>query len=194
MRTLTIHTLSIQIDTQPELAQEAVRDAIKHSWDAYVRFAWGEDEVTPLSHRGRTTFGDTGITIVDSIDTLLLADMHAEASMCVDVWWGCGGDGLQSPTATQHTTARYTLPHKPTPYPHRAIDWVVHNLTFTAKRCLSLFEYVGCGCVCWGCVWSLNQYTHSYTHSHTKTPHAHSPPTLSLNHTLTPPHTESTFA
>lgn len=73
----------VQGDTQPEAARDAVRDAIKHSWDAYVRFAWGADELMPLSRSGRTTFGDTGITIVDSIDTLLVAGLQDEALKCV---------------------------------------------------------------------------------------------------------------
>lgn len=73
----------IKGEAQPDEALEAVREAIKHSWDSYARFAWGQDELRPLSKTGRMTFGDTGITIVDSIDTLLLAGLQDDAHKCV---------------------------------------------------------------------------------------------------------------
>ncbi|CAG8504987.1 12766_t:CDS:2 [Funneliformis caledonium] len=59
--------------------QNTVRKAFKHSWDGYVRDAWGCDEYHPISHRGSnlTEIG-IGFTIVDSIDTLLIMGLNDE--------------------------------------------------------------------------------------------------------------------
>lgn len=55
----------------------------KHAWDGYVKFAWGENELKPVSKRGHTAavFGKNtklGATIVDSLDTLYLMGLKEE--------------------------------------------------------------------------------------------------------------------
>lgn len=53
--------------------RRAVRDAVKHAWDAYVASAWGYDELQPVSRQGKDTFAPgLGTTIVDSLSTLFL--------------------------------------------------------------------------------------------------------------------------
>ena len=54
----------------------------KHAWDSYVAYAWGHNELKPLSK----TYHDTdilgrvplGATIVDSIDTLYILGLDEE--------------------------------------------------------------------------------------------------------------------
>lgn len=60
--------------------QEAIKEAFKHSWDAYRRDAWGDDEYHPLSRGGSnlTAAGGIGYTIVDSLDTLLIMGLQEE--------------------------------------------------------------------------------------------------------------------
>jgi len=59
--------------------QNAVREAFKHSWNGYVRDAWGCDEYHPISRKGSNLTGTgIGFTIVDSIDTLLIMDLKEE--------------------------------------------------------------------------------------------------------------------
>eukprot|EP00803_Ostreobium_quekettii_P009198 evm.model.scf_3184EXC.2 EVM.evm.TU.scf_3184EXC.2 scf_3184EXC:6154-8690(-) len=63
-------------------AKVAVREAFRHAWSGYKKWAWGRDELAPVSRRGVTTFGDLGVTIVDALDTAIvmgLADAYAEA-------------------------------------------------------------------------------------------------------------------
>lgn len=55
----------------------------KHAWDGYVKYAWGENELKPVSRRGHTAavFGKNtklGATIVDSLDTLYLMGLREE--------------------------------------------------------------------------------------------------------------------
>ena len=55
---------------------------MKHAWSNYVTFAWGKNELKPLTRTGHSDsiFGnaDVGVTIVDSLDTLYLMDLHDE--------------------------------------------------------------------------------------------------------------------
>ena len=53
---------------QPE-RQGRVKRALQHAWAAYVRHAWGEDEVDPVRQIGIKSFG-MATTLVDSLDTL----------------------------------------------------------------------------------------------------------------------------
>lgn len=41
-----------------------------HAWRGYEQYAWGHDELCPLSKSGKNSFGGLGATIVDSLDTL----------------------------------------------------------------------------------------------------------------------------
>lgn len=55
----------------------------KHAWDGYVKYAWGENELKPVSRKGHTAavFGKNtkvGATIVDSLDTLYLMGLKDE--------------------------------------------------------------------------------------------------------------------
>ena len=51
--------------------QEAVVDAFKHAWSAYKKYAWGRDELQPLT-KSHSTWFNLGLTIVDSLDTMYI--------------------------------------------------------------------------------------------------------------------------
>ncbi|KAJ3085971.1 mannosyl-oligosaccharide alpha-1,2-mannosidase, partial [Quaeritorhiza haematococci] len=57
----------------------AVVKAMKHTWDGYVKYAWGFDELHPLSKTGRD-WGDGGLgfTIIDALDTLWIMNLKDE--------------------------------------------------------------------------------------------------------------------
>jgi hypothetical protein len=55
-----------------------VRNAMKHAWGSYEKYAFGSDEIKPISLQGSSTWGNLGITLVDSLDTLWLMDMKEE--------------------------------------------------------------------------------------------------------------------
>jgi mannosyl-oligosaccharide alpha-1,2-mannosidase len=54
----------------------------KLAWDSYVQFAWGANELKPISRTGHSAsiFGMTsmGATIVDSLDTLYIMNLTEE--------------------------------------------------------------------------------------------------------------------
>lgn len=55
--------------------QRAVIAAAKHAWQGYKEFAWGHDNLKPISMGSQDWFG-LGLTIVDSLDTLYIMDMQ----------------------------------------------------------------------------------------------------------------------
>lgn len=55
-----------------------VKEAFLHAWQGYKRYAWGTDELQPLSKKGKDTFGNIGMTILDSLTTLWLMDLKHE--------------------------------------------------------------------------------------------------------------------
>nr|XP_040221887.2 mannosyl-oligosaccharide alpha-1,2-mannosidase IA isoform X1 [Anopheles coluzzii] len=59
-----------------------VKEMMVHAWSNYKLYAWGKNELRPLSKRGHSNsiFGsfDLGATIVDGLDTLYLMGLHKE--------------------------------------------------------------------------------------------------------------------
>uniref|UniRef100_A0A8C7ZLX0 alpha-1,2-Mannosidase n=1 Tax=Oryzias sinensis TaxID=183150 RepID=A0A8C7ZLX0_9TELE len=54
---------------------------MKHAWDSYRRYAWGSNELRPVSKQGHSSnlFGSIkGATIVDALDTLFIMEMSEE--------------------------------------------------------------------------------------------------------------------
>lgn len=60
--------------------QKAVVDAFKHAWKGYKEFAWGHDNLKPMSMGSHDWFG-LGLTIVDSLDTLYIMDLQEGESL-----------------------------------------------------------------------------------------------------------------
>ena len=71
-------------DTDPETdavmrqRRDAVRDAFRHAWRSYRAYAWGHDELRPVSNRTNDSWGGFGITVVDALDTLWIMGLRAE--------------------------------------------------------------------------------------------------------------------
>jgi endoplasmic reticulum Man9GlcNAc2 1,2-alpha-mannosidase len=57
--------------------QKRVVAAIAHSWKGYKQFAFGHDNLKPISQSYSDWFG-LGLTIIDSLDTLYIANMMEE--------------------------------------------------------------------------------------------------------------------
>lgn len=55
--------------------QQAVVAAAKHAWNGYKKHAWGHDNLKPISMGFHDWFG-LGLTIVDTLDTLYIMNMH----------------------------------------------------------------------------------------------------------------------
>ena len=63
--------------------QRRVRQAFAHAWSGYRNHAWGLDEVDPTEQKGVESFG-MGLTLVDSLDTLVLMGMEKEVAEAIE--------------------------------------------------------------------------------------------------------------
>lgn len=58
-----------------------VRDELRHAWAGYERYAWGRDELKPVSRTAHDWYRDSLLmTPVDALDTLLLVGLNDEAA------------------------------------------------------------------------------------------------------------------
>lgn len=65
-------------DKVSRVRREKVKEGMKHAWKGYKTYAWGYDEVKPMSHVGTNPWGGMGVTLVDSLDTLWIMGMKEE--------------------------------------------------------------------------------------------------------------------
>ena len=60
------------------IRREYIKDAMKHTWYSYKEYAWGKDELLPVTLGSVDHWGGIGATLIDSLDTLWLMDMKEE--------------------------------------------------------------------------------------------------------------------
>ncbi|XP_072218890.1 mannosyl-oligosaccharide 1,2-alpha-mannosidase IA [Leuresthes tenuis] len=68
-------------DPETRERRAKVKEMMKHAWDSYRRYAWGFNELRPISKQGHSSnlFGRIqGATIVDALDTLYIMEMFEE--------------------------------------------------------------------------------------------------------------------
>jgi len=59
---------------------EQVKSEFLHAWNGYKKYAWGHDDLKPLSKSYKDWYGQTLLmTPVDSLDTLILLGFKQEA-------------------------------------------------------------------------------------------------------------------
>uniref|UniRef100_A0A1I7TAY9 alpha-1,2-Mannosidase n=1 Tax=Caenorhabditis tropicalis TaxID=1561998 RepID=A0A1I7TAY9_9PELO len=63
--------------------QKAVVKAFQHSWMGYKKYAWGHDTLKPVS-KSYSDWFDTGLTIVDGLDTAIIMGLEEEAAEATD--------------------------------------------------------------------------------------------------------------
>ncbi|KAI6093079.1 glycoside hydrolase family 47 protein [Hypoxylon rubiginosum] len=61
----------------------AVEDSFKHSWNGYKKYAWGHDEIKPVTGTYKDPFGGWAATLVDSLDSLWLIGMKEDFELAV---------------------------------------------------------------------------------------------------------------
>ena len=67
-------------DAQKAAMADRVHDDFVHAWIGYRRYAWGHDELTPLSKDHHDWYGVSLLmTPVDALDTMVLMGLHDEA-------------------------------------------------------------------------------------------------------------------
>lgn len=70
----------------PRTVAREVRDEFLHAWNAYKRFAWGYDEVCPISGTPKNFFlpaHSFGLSIIEALDTLYVMELDTELEACL---------------------------------------------------------------------------------------------------------------
>lgn len=52
------------------------RQAFAHAYGGYKKYAWGHDEIRPVSKSAADDWGRLGATLIDSLDTALIMGFH----------------------------------------------------------------------------------------------------------------------
>ncbi|XP_049751783.1 endoplasmic reticulum mannosyl-oligosaccharide 1,2-alpha-mannosidase isoform X1 [Elephas maximus indicus] len=68
---------TLKVSAPPNKRQKAVVDAFRHAWKGYRKYAWGHDELRPLSKSFGEWFG-LGLTLVDALDTMWILGLKKE--------------------------------------------------------------------------------------------------------------------
>ncbi|KAL0489765.1 mannosyl-oligosaccharide alpha-1,2-mannosidase, partial [Acrasis kona] len=71
-------------DHKTEFRRGAVKDAFVHAWTGYEIHAFGHDEIRPTSNITNDSWGGWGVTIVDSLDTIIIMDLKHLLPRCED--------------------------------------------------------------------------------------------------------------
>ncbi|PVZ99807.1 hypothetical protein BB558_004164 [Smittium angustum] len=58
------------------IKSQAVKNAMAHAWNGYSTYAFGKDELLPVTNGWKNNWGGWGVTLIDSLDTLYIMDMH----------------------------------------------------------------------------------------------------------------------
>ncbi|KAJ1911041.1 hypothetical protein H4219_006062 [Mycoemilia scoparia] len=58
--------------------REAVKDAMKHAWRGYRSYAFGKDELMPLTRNYTNKWGGWGVSLIDALDTLYIMGLKDE--------------------------------------------------------------------------------------------------------------------
>ena len=67
-----------QSDQTARSRRKIIQNAMKHAWNGYKTYAWGQDELLPVSKSGNDAYGGMGATLIDALDTLWLMNMKKE--------------------------------------------------------------------------------------------------------------------
>ena len=63
---------------------EMVRESTQHFWKNYKQYAFGCDELAPVTKQCKNNWGGVGMTLIDSLDTLWIMDLKEEFFEAVD--------------------------------------------------------------------------------------------------------------
>lgn len=75
-----VSSQAIQINSDPGPLAKQVRSEFLYSWNAYKQYAWGHDELMPLSKSSHDWYSSSlYMTPVDALDTMILMGLNEEA-------------------------------------------------------------------------------------------------------------------
>jgi len=85
---------------------QAVHEAFMHGWLAYKRYAWGGDELKPVSKSRSNWLGGVGMQILDVLDMLWLLDEREEFDEATEFVSNLSFDKVRAAASTFELTIR----------------------------------------------------------------------------------------
>ncbi|PWA03708.1 hypothetical protein BB558_000122 [Smittium angustum] len=73
-----------KIDYKVFRKRQAIKNAMVHAWNGYSTYAFGKDELLPVTNGWKNNWGGWGVTLIDSLDTLYMMDMHDDFKKAKD--------------------------------------------------------------------------------------------------------------
>uniref|UniRef100_UPI0037E9AB3E endoplasmic reticulum mannosyl-oligosaccharide 1,2-alpha-mannosidase n=1 Tax=Semicossyphus pulcher TaxID=241346 RepID=UPI0037E9AB3E len=70
-------SVTLEVSTGAVDRLETVRDTFRHAWKGYKSYAWGHDELKPISKSFGEWFG-LGLTLIDALDTMWILGLKEE--------------------------------------------------------------------------------------------------------------------
>lgn len=61
----------------------AVKETFLYTWNGYKKYAWMQDEITPVTGGYRNPFGQRAATLVDALDTLIIMELDEEVQLAL---------------------------------------------------------------------------------------------------------------
>ncbi|CAG8600944.1 2882_t:CDS:2, partial [Acaulospora colombiana] len=61
-----------------ERRRNSIKKGFLHAWRGYTKYAWGYDELMPVTNKSRNSYNGWGATIIDSLDTLWIMNLTKE--------------------------------------------------------------------------------------------------------------------
>ncbi|KAJ3501629.1 hypothetical protein NMY22_g18861 [Coprinellus aureogranulatus] len=68
-----------------ESRAERVKEAFKHAYHGYEKYAMPKDELRPITNEGMNSYNGWGVTAFDSLDTMLLMGLESEFQRAMEV-------------------------------------------------------------------------------------------------------------
>ncbi|EPS43577.1 hypothetical protein H072_2448 [Dactylellina haptotyla CBS 200.50] len=66
----------IQLDSETlKFRADAIKEAYQHSWDGYMKYAYPQDELLPMSKKGGNSMSGWGASVIDGIGTAVLMEL-----------------------------------------------------------------------------------------------------------------------
>ncbi|KAI8882041.1 glycoside hydrolase family 47 protein [Backusella circina FSU 941] len=96
----------INANQQPE-RQNAIKDAFLHAWNGYKRYAYGHDELKPVSNTPSDSRNGWAASIYDGLDTLLIMNLQDEYDTAINYIKRVDWKNTTSSSKTFETTIRY---------------------------------------------------------------------------------------
>ncbi|KAA8914616.1 glycoside hydrolase [Sphaerosporella brunnea] len=100
-------TRNIKRATSDEDRAAAIKEAFRHSWNGYKKFAWGHDELYPVSNRAGDSRNGWGASIADALSTACLMELDDVVLDALQHLAAVDFTKTSTPVSLFETTIRY---------------------------------------------------------------------------------------